>query len=78
MTVKTLSERVANQDQQMAEMKEDNILLKKQLKEMAVKETKTTAFRIFGGNKENINNIIEDPQVIFLFNKNYAFLNIFI
>jgi len=65
MTVKTLSERVANQDQQMAELKEDNILLKKQLKEMAIKETKTTSFRIFGGTgKENISNRIEDPQDI--------------
>ena len=77
MTVKTLSERVANQDQQMAELKEDNILLKKQLKEMAVKETKTTAFRIFGGNKENINNIIEDPQVSFSFSQKLCFLEHF-
>ena len=72
MTVKTLSERVANQDQQMAELKEDNILLKKQLKEMAIKETKTASFRIFGGTgKENISNRIEDPQVESLLNNSH-------
>ena len=63
-TVKTLSERVANQDNQLAEIKEDNHLLKKQLKEMSIKETKNTGFRIFGTSKENISSSghLDDPQ----------------
>ena len=63
-TVKNLSEKVADQDQMLAEVKEDNVLLKKQLKELSLKENKGSGFRIFGNNKENsLNGSIEDPQV---------------
>ena len=64
-TVKNLSERVANQDQELAELKEDNIVLKKQIKELSVKEAKSSSFRIFGGTgKENIcSTAYEDPKV---------------
>ena len=60
-TVENLSRKVADQDQLLAEIKEDNICLKKQLKELSIKESKG-GFRIFG--KENVSNKIEDPQVI--------------
>ena len=60
-TVENLSRKVADQDQLLAEIKEDNICLKKQLKEHVIKESKG-GFRIFG--KENVSNKIEDPQVI--------------
>ena len=63
-TVKNLSEKVADQDQMLAEVKEDNVLLKKQLKELSLKENKGSGFRIFGNNKENsLNGSVEDPQV---------------
>ena len=64
-TVKTLSERVGDQDNQLAELKEDNNLLKKQIKELSVKENKPSGFRIFGTSKENVcsDNNIQDPQV---------------
>ena len=63
-TVKNLSEKVADQDQMLAEVKEDNVLLKKQLKELSLKENKGSGFRIFGNNKENsMNGSVEDPQV---------------
>lgn len=59
-TVENLSRKVADQDQLLAEIKEDNICLKKQLKELFIKESKG-GFRIFG--KENVSiNKIEDPQ----------------
>jgi len=58
-TVENLSRKVADQDQLLAEIKEDNICLKKQLKELSIKESKG-GFRIFG--KENVSNKIEDPQ----------------
>ena len=60
-TVHNLSGKVADQDQLLAEIKEDNIFLKRQLKEVTSKENKG-GFRIFG--KENVLNKIEDPQVI--------------
>ena len=67
-TVKTLSERVADQDQELAELKEDNIVLRKQIRDLAVnKENKDSGrFRIFGGNlKENsVPDRTEDPQDI--------------
>ena len=59
-TVHNLSGKVADQDQLLAEIKEDNIFLKRQLKEVTSKENKG-GFRIFG--KENVLNKIEDPQV---------------
>ena len=62
-TVENLSRKVADQDQLLAEIKEDNICLKKQLKELSIKESKG-GFRIFG--KENVSNKIEDPQVIII------------
>merc|ERR1712107_632260 len=63
-TVKTLSERVGDQDNQLAELKEDNNLLKKQIKELSVKENKPSGFRIFGTSKENVcsENNLQDPQ----------------
>ena len=67
-TVRTLSQRVAHQDQELAELKEDNIVLRKQIKDLAVtKENKEAGrFRIFGGNlKENsVPDRTEDPQDI--------------
>lgn len=70
-TVKNLSEKVADQDQMLAEVKEDNVLLKKQLKELSLKENKGSGFRIFGNNKENsLNGSIEDPQVYSFFHHN--------
>ena len=67
-TVRTLSERVADQDQELAEVKEDNIVLRKQIKDLAInKENKDSGrFRIFGGNlKENsAPDRLEDPQDI--------------
>jgi len=70
-TVKNLSERVADQDQELAEIKEnniilkqDNIILKKQVKELQLKESKS-GFRIFGSTgKENISAALDDPQDI--------------
>merc|ERR1719373_468397 len=58
-TVRTLSERVADQDQELAEVKEDNIVLKKEIKDSG-------RFRIFGGNlKENsAPDRLEDPRDI--------------
>jgi len=58
-TVENLSRKVADQDQLIAEVKEDNICLKKQLKEVSMKDSKG-GFRLFG--KENVSNKIEDPQ----------------
>merc|ERR1712058_133088 len=72
-TVQNLSERVADQDQELAEIKEaniilkqDNIILKKQVKELQLKESKSSGFRIFGSTgKENISSgILDDPQDI--------------
>ena len=67
-TVRTLSERVADQDQELAEVKEDNIVLRKQIKDLAInKENKDSGrFRIFGGNlKENsAPDRLEDPRDI--------------
>ena len=59
-TVENLTRKVVDQDQLIAEVKEDNICLKKQLKEVSMKESKG-GFRLFG--KENVSNKIEDPQV---------------
>merc|ERR1719445_565880 len=58
-TVENLTRKVVDQDQLIAEVKEDNICLKKQLKEVSMKESKG-GFRLFG--KENVSNKIEDPQ----------------
>ena len=67
MTVMRLSERVGDQDQELAEIKEDNIVLRRQVKDLSEnKENKEAPrFRIFGGNmKENsVPDKIEDPQV---------------
>ena len=67
MTVQRLSSRVADQDQELAEVKEDNIVLRKQIKDLSQnKENKESPrFRIFGGNlKENsAPDKLEDPQV---------------
>ena len=67
MTVQRLSSRVADQDQELAEVKEDNIVLRKQIKDLSQnKENKESPrFRIFGGNlKENsVPDKLEDPQV---------------
>ena len=66
-TVMKLSSRVADQDQELAEVKEDNIALRRQIKDLRQdKENKESPrFRIFGGNlKENsVPDKIEDPQV---------------
>ena len=75
ITVQNLSERVADQDQELAEIKEaniilkqDNIILKKQVKELQLKESKSSGFRIFGSTgKENISSgILDDPQVLLI------------
>ena len=66
-TVMRLSSRVGDQDQELAEVKEDNIVLRRQIKDLSQnKENKESPrFRIFGGNlKENsVPEKIEDPQV---------------
>jgi len=61
-TVQRLTERVQNQDQELAEAKEDNIVLRNQLrnfKELKVKDG--LKFKIFGGGKEN-SGITEDSN----------------
>merc|ERR1719415_142542 len=67
-TVTVLSSRVGDQDQELAEIKEDNIVLRRQVKDLSQnKENKESPrFRIFGGNlKENsAPDKIEDPQDI--------------
>ena len=75
-TVKTLSERVGDQDTELAELKEDNNLLKKQIKELSVKENKPSGFRIFGTSKENVcsDNNLQDPQVKNYFHKKNSLL----
>ena len=66
-TVTVLSSRVGDQDQELAEIKEDNIVLRRQVRDLSQnKENKESPrFRIFGGNlKENsAPDKIEDPQV---------------
>ena len=66
-TVMRLSSRVGDQDQELAEVKEDNIVLRRQIKDLRQdKENKESPrFRIFGGNlKENsVPDKTEDPQV---------------
>ena len=66
-TVTVLSSRVGDQDQELAEIKEDNIVLRRQVRDLSQnKENKESPrFRIFGGNlKENSAlDKIEDPQV---------------
>jgi len=71
ITVQRLTERVQTQDQELAEAKEDNIVLKSQvkyLKESRNKENREgSRFRLFGGHKENSpadENMFEDPQNI--------------
>ena len=62
-TVKTLTERVQNQDEDLAEAKEDNIVLKSQvktLKECKGKECKEGRFKLFRSGKENTP--VEDQQ----------------
>jgi len=69
-TVRTLSQRVAGQDLLLAELKEDNIVLRKQVADLTASKEKreTGRFRMFGGNmKENCGSLTDraqDPQDI--------------
>eukprot|EP00090_Calanus_glacialis_P028102 TRINITY_DN44999_c0_g1_i1.p1 TRINITY_DN44999_c0_g1~~TRINITY_DN44999_c0_g1_i1.p1 ORF type:complete len:127 (+),score=53.76 TRINITY_DN44999_c0_g1_i1:3-383(+) len=52
-TVQKLTIRVQSQDQDLAEAKEDNIVLRSQVKSLKEKECKDAGrFKIFGGGKE--------------------------
>jgi len=66
-TVQRLTNRVQNQDQELAEVKEDNIVLKSQVRTLKGKECREGRFRLFRGGKENFSSgdeNIEDPQDI--------------
>jgi len=68
--IQCLTVRLQNQDQELAEVKEDNIILRSQIRNLKMKKEKDEKsggrFRLFGGSKEENNSIeqLEDPQDI--------------
>merc|ERR1712228_816566 len=68
--IQCLTVRLQNQDQELAEVKEDNIFLRSQIRNLKMRKEKDEKsggrFRLFGGSKEENNSIeqLEDPQDI--------------